>query len=91
MAEIKEYRLGGAGGYSLHAFGSKTRSGVVYERIELRWDLNGSVRVLHDVSWQNTLPTLFDILQTASVDSSDRAHLTSLYDEARKHLAMGSV
>jgi hypothetical protein len=84
-----EYRLGGAGGYSLHALGWKNQNSVVYERIELRWDLNGSVRVLDDVSWQNTLPTLFDILQAASVDSSDRAFLTSLYNEARKHLAMG--
>lgn len=64
-----EYRIGGAGGYSLHAFGSKARASVVYERIELRWNFNGSVQVLNDVSWQNTLPTLFDILQTASVDS----------------------
>ncbi len=73
----------------MHALGWKNQNSVVYERIELRWDLNGSVRVLDDVSWQNTLPTLFDILQAASVDSSDRAFLTSLYNEARKHLAMG--
>lgn len=86
----KEYRLGGAGGYSLHAFGEKNRNNVVYERIELHWDFNGAVRVLDDVSWQNALPTLFDILQAASVDSSDRDHLMSLYDEARKHLAMGA-
>lgn len=38
MAEIKEYRLGGAGGYSLHAVGSKTRSGTTYESIFVRRD-----------------------------------------------------
>lgn len=37
-ANLKEYRLGGVKGYSLHAFGSKTRSGAVYERIELRFE-----------------------------------------------------
>lgn len=81
MPEIKKFRLGGAAGYSLIAYGSKTRSGVVYERIELE---DKHLNSTHDLT---KVATPLNLACTAI----DYHHLASLVGEARKHLAMGAA
>jgi len=75
-----EYRLGGAGGYSVFGYGTKTKIGPVYTKIVIASD---DGRYCKDVTssglpiwiWAHTV----DIL-----------HLDGLVREARKHLAMGA-
>lgn len=98
-ANLKEYRLGGVKGYSLHVYGTKNRrEGVCYETIELRYRFTrygGHAWMLHTPYTPPLKPNpkLEDLLQNPEEELStdDRAFLTSLYNEARKHLAMGSV
>lgn len=82
MPEIKKFRLGGAGGYSLVAYGSKTRSGVVYERIVLVSDTGYRRDVTNDEK---------GLAYLHSYCPGDYKHILGLLTEARKHLAMGAA
>ncbi len=84
MAEIKEFRLGGAAGYSLIAYGSKTHAGVVYERVMFVSDTEPDYRrnVTHDDRGLAFLRSYYP---------DDCAHILGLLTEARKHLAMGAA
>ena len=82
MPEIKKFRLGGAGGYSLVAYGSKTRAGVVYERIEL-------VDEHYPNGRQDVTRTVLPL--GMSCTAVDFHHLDRMLTEARKHLAMGAA
>lgn len=75
----KEYRLGGAGGYSLFGYGHRTTVGPVYTKIVVRSD---DGRYSKDVT-SSALPSW---LLACAVDI---LHLDGLVREARKHLAMG--
>lgn len=85
MAEIKEFRLGGAGRFSVTATGSKTRLGAVYTKIILRCDRSGYAP--DDVFDVTTKAVPLNLACTAA----ELQFLTAIVTEARKHLAMGSV
>lgn len=75
-----EYRLGGAGGYSVFGYGHRTTVGPVYTKIIIKCDDDG--RLSKDV----TTAELPIWLRASAVDI---LHLDSLIRSARKHLAMG--
>lgn len=87
MPEIKKFRLGGAAGYSIVAYGSKTRAGVVYERIEL---VDECDKTSTDVTQGcNPMGLRPGCVVRLSCTTWDFQHLLGLLTEARKHLAMG--
>ena len=71
-----EYRLGGAGGYSVFGYGHRTTVGPVYTKIVVRSDEG---RYSKDAA----LPSWLRACAAAIL------HLDNLVREARKHLAMG--
>ena len=75
-----EYRLGGAGGYSVFGIGTRTHVGPVYTKIIVKSD---DGRYSKDVT-SSALPIW---IWACAVDI---LHLDSLVREARRHLAMGA-
>lgn len=75
-----EYRLGGAGRYSVFGYGHRTTAGPVYTKIVIRED---DGRYSKDV----TTAALPIWLRASAVDI---LHLDGLVRAARKHLAMGA-
>lgn len=85
MAEIKEFRLGGAGRFCVTATGSKTRSGVVYTKITLHKEGYAAQ------TWDVTRWAFNEAAPLARENEAVVRHITAIILEARKHLAMGSV